>query len=114
MYTLLCGRPPFETSSLQETYSRIKRCAYNFPSVVGVHASEVITQLLHPDCFKRPRVHDIQNFTFFTHGYIPRELPRSCLSSAPKLDSTVLCGGNCDSVSFYLFIYMYIIFIFLF
>lgn len=28
MYTLLLGRPPFETSSLKETYSRIKKCEY--------------------------------------------------------------------------------------
>lgn len=28
MYTLLMGRPPFETSSLKETYSRIKKCDY--------------------------------------------------------------------------------------
>lgn len=28
MYTLLIGRPPFETNSLKETYSRIKKCDY--------------------------------------------------------------------------------------
>lgn len=28
MYTLLLGRPPFETSTLKETYSRIKKCDY--------------------------------------------------------------------------------------
>lgn len=28
MYTLLIGKPPFETRSLKETYSKIKRCDY--------------------------------------------------------------------------------------
>lgn len=28
MYTLLVGKPPFETSSLKETYARIKKCEY--------------------------------------------------------------------------------------
>lgn len=30
MYTLLIGRPPFETTTLKETYSRIKRCDYKY------------------------------------------------------------------------------------
>ncbi|CAF4915286.1 unnamed protein product [Pieris macdunnoughi] len=29
MYTLLVGKPPFETSTLQDTYKRIKKCEYN-------------------------------------------------------------------------------------
>lgn len=28
MYTLLIGKPPFETNSLRETYVRIKKCEY--------------------------------------------------------------------------------------
>lgn len=28
MYTLLIGKPPFETSTLKDTYDRIKRCDY--------------------------------------------------------------------------------------
>uniref|UniRef100_A0A1B6H4A9 Protein kinase domain-containing protein n=1 Tax=Cuerna arida TaxID=1464854 RepID=A0A1B6H4A9_9HEMI len=32
MFTLLVGKPPFETSTLKETYSRIKRCEYRLPS----------------------------------------------------------------------------------
>uniref|UniRef100_A0A1Y1K3G5 Protein kinase domain-containing protein n=1 Tax=Photinus pyralis TaxID=7054 RepID=A0A1Y1K3G5_PHOPY len=30
MYTLLVGKPPFETSSLKETYNRIKKCHYKY------------------------------------------------------------------------------------
>lgn len=28
MYTLLAGKPPFETSTLKETYNKIKNCEY--------------------------------------------------------------------------------------
>lgn len=30
MYTLLAGQPPFETKSLRETYSRIRKCDYRY------------------------------------------------------------------------------------
>jgi polo-like kinase 1 len=97
LYTFICGRPPFETSSLQETYSRIKHCAFEFPSVVGYHASELITQLLHPDPSKRPRAMDILNFKFFVSGFTPKDLPKSCLTNTPKIDHRQLCGGQMDS-----------------
>ena len=31
MYTMLVGKPPFETNSLKETYSKIKKCEYIIP-----------------------------------------------------------------------------------
>ena len=31
MYTLLVGKPPFETTSLKETYKKIKMCEYIIP-----------------------------------------------------------------------------------
>lgn len=30
MYTLLIGRPPFETNTLKETYAKIKKCDYRW------------------------------------------------------------------------------------
>ena len=36
MYTMLVGKPPFETSSLKETYQRIKDCEYIIPGRVGI------------------------------------------------------------------------------
>lgn len=32
MYTLIIGKPPFETHDCQETYDRIKKVNYSFPS----------------------------------------------------------------------------------
>lgn len=33
MYTLLVGKPPFETSTLKDTYKRIKQCEYRYDNL---------------------------------------------------------------------------------
>jgi len=32
MYSLVCGRPPFETPVVEETYKKIKKVYYVFPT----------------------------------------------------------------------------------
>ncbi|XKL59972.1 hypothetical protein PGB90_000988 [Kerria lacca] len=86
MYTLLVGRPPFETNSLKETYDRIKRCDYRLPTVVRPAAATLIHQMLQPDPKKRPTVKEILASEFF-QGYIPSKLPISCLTVAPRFDA---------------------------
>lgn len=86
-YTLLVGKPPFETSSLKETYSRISRCDYNIPSHLNKNATTLITKMLQRDPKKRPSVLDLLNADFFTTGYMPKKLPPSCLTMAPRFDS---------------------------
>ena len=34
IYTLTCGKPPFETPDVKSTYKKIKMCSYNFPDHV--------------------------------------------------------------------------------
>jgi polo-like kinase 1 len=36
MYTLLVGRPPFESQEVKHTYRKIKACAYSFPEHVEI------------------------------------------------------------------------------
>jgi polo-like kinase 1 len=31
VYTLIIGKPPFETTDVKTTYKRIRACAYSFP-----------------------------------------------------------------------------------
>lgn len=64
-YTLLAGRPPFETNSLKETYERIKRCEYRLPSAMKPAASKLINSMLQPDPKKRPTVKEILHSEFF-------------------------------------------------
>jgi polo-like kinase 1 len=87
LYTLLVGKPPFETQSLKDTYSRIKKNEYHIPSKVGPLARNLITKLLQNDPMKRPSVAEILKDDFMTMGYLPCRLPQSCLSMAPRFDN---------------------------
>uniref|UniRef100_A0A0K0D3E8 Protein kinase domain-containing protein n=1 Tax=Angiostrongylus cantonensis TaxID=6313 RepID=A0A0K0D3E8_ANGCA len=64
LYTLLFGRPPFETKSLKETYSRIKMNQYRLPSTASQTVTHLIQNLLAPDPAKRPTVKQA-GFTLF-------------------------------------------------
>ena len=75
-YTLLVGRPPFETESLKDTYQRIKRNEYRVPSHVSIEARVLITKLLRPDPATRPTTTDILSDPFMTVGYMPSRLPQ--------------------------------------
>lgn len=87
MYILLVGKPPFETNSLKETYARITRCDYNIPSHLNKNARTLIEKMLQFDPKKRPLVSEILKSDFFTTGYMPKKLPPSCLTTAPRFDS---------------------------
>ncbi len=47
-YALIFGRPPFYTSDLKLTYSKIKSCNYSFPDNVNVssQAKKFINKIL--------------------------------------------------------------------
>ncbi|CAJ0602397.1 unnamed protein product [Cylicocyclus nassatus] len=84
LYTLLFGRPPFETKSLKETYSRIKLNQYRVPSTASPTAAHLIQNLLAADPAKRPTVKQVLAHEFFRSGFMPTRLPISCLTMAPK------------------------------
>ena len=50
-YTLLFGRPPFETSDVKQTYKRIRSNSYQFPENVKVPhtAKDMIQRILKTD-----------------------------------------------------------------
>ncbi|XP_035993321.1 serine/threonine-protein kinase PLK1 [Fundulus heteroclitus] len=84
LYTLLVGKPPFETSCLKETYSRIKKNNYVIPWHINPVAASLIKRMLHADPTQRPTVAQLQEDEFFTSGYIPLRLPTTCLTVAPR------------------------------
>ncbi|XP_011699659.1 PREDICTED: serine/threonine-protein kinase polo isoform X1 [Wasmannia auropunctata] len=86
MYTLLVGKPPFETSSLKETYSRIKQVQYKTPVHISKPAMNMVANMLQLNPSKRPTVAKLMKDIFFTSGYMPTSLPLSCLTMAPRLD----------------------------
>jgi polo-like kinase 1 len=56
LYTMLIGKPPFETSDVKTTYRRIRMNAYTFPDHVNISeaAKDMITKILTNDPAKRP------------------------------------------------------------
>ncbi|XP_036418519.1 serine/threonine-protein kinase PLK1 [Colossoma macropomum] len=84
LYTLLVGKPPFETSCLKETYVRIKKNEYTIPRHINPVAATLIRRMLHADPTLRPSVADLLTDEFFTSGYVPLRLPTSCLTVPPR------------------------------
>lgn len=84
MYTLLVGKPPFETSGLKESYLQIKKNEYSIPEHINPVAASLIQKMLQTDPTARPTIHELLNDEFFTSGYIPARLPITCLTIPPR------------------------------
>lgn len=87
MYTLLMGKPPFETTTLKETYARIKKCDYKFSRPISSSAKDMIVLMLQYDPKSRAKICDLAIVDFMINGYIPSALPVSALSTAPRFDT---------------------------
>jgi cell cycle serine/threonine-protein kinase CDC5/MSD2 len=63
LYTLLVGRPPFETASVEETYQRIRDTSFSFPADCGVSAAarDLITWILQKDPAARPTLSQVRS-----------------------------------------------------
>ncbi|KAK6468047.1 serine/threonine-protein kinase PLK1 [Huso huso] len=109
LYTLLVGKPPFETSCLEETYIRIKKNDYTVPRHINPVAAALMKKMLRADPTTRPTIAELLTDEFFTAGYIPQHLPTTCLTVAPRfsiapssIDSslrkplTALSKGKCN------------------
>lgn len=87
LFTLLVGKPPFETSNLKDTYARIKRNEYFIPpDRMSPQARNLTQKLLQADPDERPSMTEVIAHEFFSTGILPQGLPTSCLSTAPRLD----------------------------
>ena len=88
IYTLIIGKPPFETRDVKTTYKRIKMNAYTFPenAIISEAAKNLISQILVLDPGKRPTLDQILTHDFFNQGTsIPKLLPPSTLACTPSL-----------------------------
>lgn len=86
MYTLLVGQPPFETKTLKDTYSKIKKCDYRVPSYLRKSAADMVIAMLQSNPENRPTISDLLQFEFLTCSPVPTFLPSSCLTMAPRLE----------------------------
>ncbi|KAJ3332232.1 Kinesin-like protein kif9 [Blyttiomyces sp. JEL0837] len=84
-YTLLIGRPPFQTKDVKAIYKKIRENAYEFPSHIAVSdsAKSVISALLNKNPEFRPSVLDVTNHEFFQQP-MPMVIPQSALTTVPE------------------------------
>ncbi|KAF7695528.1 serine/threonine-protein kinase PLK2b isoform X2 [Silurus meridionalis] len=113
MYTLLQGKPPFETNNLKETYRCIKEARYSLPSSLSLPARQLISSMLSRDPADRPRLEEIAQHDFLSQGFMPETLPSSCCLSAPDFHisspaksffrkaAAALFGGKRDKAKYY-------------
>ncbi|KAH7936126.1 hypothetical protein HPB52_018527 [Rhipicephalus sanguineus] len=82
MYALLVGRPPFETSTLTETYQRILRGAYTLPPGLSDVARSLLVSLLQPEPQERPSLNEVLEHPFLRP---PREQSGQLLGMLSRL-----------------------------
>uniref|UniRef100_A0AAY4DKN3 Serine/threonine-protein kinase PLK n=1 Tax=Denticeps clupeoides TaxID=299321 RepID=A0AAY4DKN3_9TELE len=112
MYTMLMGRPPFETTNLKETYRCIREARYTVPSTASLPAKQLISSMLAKAPEDRPRLEDIMRHEFFSQGFMPEYLPPSSCHTVPdfhvsspaksffKKAAAALFGGKKDKAKY--------------
>eukprot|EP00826_Nyctotherus_ovalis_P020238 TRINITY_DN1633_c0_g5_i1.p1 TRINITY_DN1633_c0_g5~~TRINITY_DN1633_c0_g5_i1.p1 ORF type:complete len:597 (+),score=145.12 TRINITY_DN1633_c0_g5_i1:51-1841(+) len=86
LYTLLIGKPPFETRDVKTTYNRIRKNIYNFPTHIAIsdEARDIVQSILSSDPSRRPKYKEILAHPFFSATNIPAVLPMSTLVCPPS------------------------------
>ncbi|XP_006456153.1 hypothetical protein AGABI2DRAFT_188194 [Agaricus bisporus var. bisporus H97] len=89
LYTLVIGKPPFQTKDVKEIYKRIRDNEYEFPAdrKIGSGVKTLIQQILTPDPSQRPTLFEILDHVFFTQGPVPSYIPPSAHDSVPDFSS---------------------------
>lgn len=88
LYTLLIGKPPFETSDVKKTYDKIKKNDYCFPEniVISNSAKNLIKRILENEPSKRITLEEIEHHEFLNQGnIIPKVLPTATLACPPTI-----------------------------
>lgn len=87
LYTLLVGKPPFQTPKVDEIYERIRQNAYEIPTSAGLstEAIDLITRILTHNPAQRPTLVQIMNHAWFQCGPIPLTIPSTAIEGTPFL-----------------------------
>ncbi len=85
LYTMLVGKPPFETNNMRLTYKKIRANEYRIPpeAELSPEAISLIQRVLVHIPEKRPKLDEIMNDPFLTKNPIPRTMPILTLASPP-------------------------------
>lgn len=70
LYTLLIGRPPFQSSDLKETFRRVKKAQYTIPSLgnISLAAKDLIQRLIVLDPLQRISLEKVKKHPFFINN----------------------------------------------
>lgn len=66
LYTLLVGKPPFETDAIKSTLTRVVMADYEMPLHLSENARDLIDKLLKKNPKDRIRLRDIHKHAFIT------------------------------------------------
>ncbi|KAF0694031.1 Aste57867_15054 [Aphanomyces stellatus] len=85
MYTLLVGKPPFETKDVKNTYKLIRAIDYTFPPHISISSSakSLIMDVLQKDPTRRPTLAAILAHPFLNAEPIPPSLPTNAMFLTP-------------------------------
>ncbi|TPX68540.1 hypothetical protein SpCBS45565_g02977 [Spizellomyces sp. 'palustris'] len=85
MYTLLIGKPPFQTKDVKAIYKKIRDNSYEFPPQIAISrsAKDIITGLLQSRPERRPSVDDIMQHEYFAGQPVIKSIPISALTIIP-------------------------------
>jgi len=85
LYTMLYGRPPFESQDVKQTYKKIKSVTFSFPEhvQVGPQAKDFIKNCLIANPDDRMNLAEMLQHDFLALTPIPKQIPVSTLVCAP-------------------------------
>ncbi|OMJ86381.1 hypothetical protein SteCoe_12107 [Stentor coeruleus] len=85
-YTMLVGKPPFQSEDARATYKRIRANSYEFPDTIQIstEARDLISSILQTDPSARLTLDQIIDHPFLNKNTIPRTLPLSTLCVPPS------------------------------
>jgi len=92
LYTLLIGKPPFESKDVKSTYKRIVSNKYSFPDHTPIceSAQSLITLMLQATPENRPSLDEISDHPFFTARGVcfPTSIPPNSLREIPVFEDS--------------------------
>ena len=90
LYTMLCGRPPFESVEVKQTYKKIKAGTFSFPEHINMceAAKNFIKECLIVDANQRMNLDEMLQHDFLSMAPLPKTLPVSTLVCQPASSFT--------------------------
>lgn len=99
-YTLMIGRPPFETTDIKTTYRKIRMNSYAFPEHIPLseEAKSFVKSILITDPESRPTLDQIFDHPFLKRNSIPKLMPASTLAVPPSASFMLQSSGSTQSL----------------